>query len=72
MFTQYARRNKLIFDCENQVPSVAVDEEGFSIRPEDASNFSKFPGDRDKGKQKSDSDSDSDPGEGECLPCVWA
>eukprot|EP00731_Ephydatia_muelleri_P018986 Em0011g1026a len=45
------------------VPSVAVDEEGFSIRPEDASNFSKFPGDRDKGKQKSDSDSDSDPGE---------
>ena len=40
-----------------QNPSpVEVDEEGYSIRPQDAANISQFPD--DQGKEDSDSDSD--------------
>ena len=47
-----------------QAPSAAVDEDGYSIRPDDASNYGSFPGEggKEKTKQGSDSDSDFDDG----------
>lgn len=41
-----------------------VDEEGYSIRPEDAANLSRFPDDPQDKRDTSDSDSDFDDGEG--------
>lgn len=45
-----------------------VDEEGYSIRPEDAANLSKFPDDPLNKKDDFDSDSDFDD-DGMCV-CV--
>lgn len=39
-----------------------MDEEGYSIRPEDAANLSKFPDEPQNKRDTSDSDSDFDDG----------
>ena len=42
-----------------------VDEEGYSIRPEDAANISQFPDDPRERREHRDSDTDTDSEEGE-------
>lgn len=48
-------------------PVVNVDEEGYSIRPEDAANISQFPG--EVHAKKDESESDSDFGDGKRMYC---